>query len=247
MTLEPSFGHTDGSGVRLLVDPSAGQTGVMVAFTDRVGGVSGAPYDSLNLALRVGDDRDAVLENRGRAAAAAHFDTDALALARQVHGADVIEVAPGSSGVVGEADGLIARAPGVVIGILTADCAPVLLHGDEGVAVLHAGWRGLVAGVVEEGIRALGGARRAWGGPAIRACCYEVGPEVVDAFEARGLPVSRRDRVEPATAAAAALRSAGVSSITVSEVCTSCDERYYSYRRDGVTGRQGAFIALLEQ
>ena len=229
------------AGLRLLLDEV---DGVRVAFTDRVGGVSAAPYDSLNLAARVGDHPSKVGTNRRRAADAAGFDVDALALARQVHGRDLIDVRPGDAGVIGEGDALFAHEPGVVLGILTADCAPVILAGPAGIGIAHAGWRGLVAGVIDVAVARLGVVERAWVGPAIHSCCYEVGAEVITAFESAGLPIAVDGHVDPAAAAAAALDRAGVPEIEVVPDCTSCDVRYFSYRRDGVTGRQGAFISL---
>jgi polyphenol oxidase len=233
-------------GVSMLRDEGARSAGVLTAFTDRRGGTSDPPFDSLNLAMRVGDDRVRVAQNRARAAAVVGFDHGRLALARQVHGTEVIEVEPGTSGVCGEADVLVARAPGPVLGVLTADCAPVAIAGDRGVALAHAGWRGLVAGVVERAVREVAPARAAWVGPCIHACCYEVGEEVVEAFSARSLPVAGTRRVDPGRAAVVALRRAGVEAIAASEECTSCNRRYFSYRRDGLTGRQGAFLALME-
>lgn len=217
---------------------------VRVAFSDRNGGVSDAPYDTLNLALKVGDDADAVWENRTRVAITAGFETDDLALARQIHGADVIEVEAAMCGVVGEADVLITAEIGKPIGILTADCSPVILEGDGRIGVVHAGWRGVVAGAVEAGLAAVGNVSRAWIGPSIHACCYEVGSEVIEAFRAKDLPVADENHVDPARAAAALLERAGVGEVVVSEECTSCDARYFSYRRDGTTGRQGAFAWL---
>ena len=229
------------SGLRLQIDDI---DGVRVAFTDRVGGVSEAPYDSLNLAARVGDHPSKVGTNRRRAAEAAGFDLDALALARQVHGRDLIDVHPGDVGVVGEGDALFADEPGVVLGILTADCAPVILAGPGGIGVAHAGWRGLVGGVIDVAMARLGVVERAWVGPAIRSCCYTVGEEVVAGFREAGLPVADESHVDPAAAAAATLDRAGVAEVQVAPQCTSCDARYFSYRRDGVTGRQGAFVWL---
>jgi hypothetical protein len=232
-------------GVRVLRDPGAAATGLLVAFTDRHGGASRAPYASLNLAARVGDDPAAVDANRSRAGRAVGFDPAALALARQVHGAHALEVGEGASGIVGSADILVTSVPRVVLGILTADCAPVIVAGDSTVALVHAGWRGLVGGAVEAGLGAVPEPRRAWIGPCIHACCYEVGPEVVAAFEDAGLPVAASDRVDPRRAAEHALQRAGVSEIETVDVCTSCDARYFSYRRDGVTGRQGTFAAIV--
>ena len=234
-------------GIRLLTDDDALARGVLVAFADREGGVSRPPYDSLNLAARVGDDRGAVEENRARVARAAGFDPAHLVLGRQVHGAQILEARPGDAGVIGEGDVLVSTVVGPVIAILAADCVPVILDGDRGVAVVHAGWRGLVAGVIEAAIDRIGPIRKAWVGPSIHACCYEVGPEVVAAFVARGLPVAGPERVDPGRAALVVLRKAGVDDVEATTECTSCDPRYFSYRRDGTTGRQGAFVGLVER
>ncbi|HVM34300.1 MAG TPA: polyphenol oxidase family protein [Actinomycetota bacterium] len=241
----PQLASVDSEGVHLLEDRGARALGVLVAFGDRRGGTSAPPYDTLNLALRSADDPGSVEENRRRAARAAGFDPSALALARQVHGTHIVEANPGDSGVVGEADGLMVRRPGSVVGILTADCTPVVVAGEAGIAILHAGWRGLAGGIVEKGVGKVGDAWAAWVGPAIRACCYRVGPEVVEAFSARGLPVAAEGRVDPSDAAVAMLRACGVERVARADVCTKCDTNYFSYRRDGVTGRQGAFAGLL--
>ena len=232
-------------GIDVLTDPGARERGWLVAFTNRRGGVSQEPYDTLNLAARVGDDPGRAIENRQRAASAVGFDAGRLALARQVHEKDLIDVAASDAGVLGEADGLTVRQPGPVAAILTADCAPVVIASEREIGVLHAGWRGLVAGVIEAGLDAIEGVESAWIGPCIHACCYEVGAEVTEAFAARELPVAGDRRVDPAQAAAAALRKGGVTNIAVAEQCTHCDPNYFSYRRDGVTGRQGAFAGLL--
>lgn len=240
----PSLLETQEGGLRLLTDRDE-TLGVSICFTDRHGGRSAPPFDSLNLAARVGDDAEAVADNRARVASAAGFDLGALRLAKQIHGADVLEVGMTSEPVAGEADVLTTRERGMTIGILTADCTPVIVAGQDRVAVAHAGWRGLVAGAVEAAVDAVGDVRAAWVGPTIHACCYEVGPEVVAAFAERDLPVAAADRVDPGGAAVVALRRRGVEHIARSIDCTSCDARYFSYRRDGLTGRQGAFVTLL--
>jgi copper oxidase (laccase) domain-containing protein len=112
------------------------------------------------------------------------------------------------------------------------------------VALLHAGWRGLVAGVVERGAEMVAPIWGAWIGPCIRACCYEVGPEVIGAFERRGLP-TREGRVDIAEAAHVAVRRAGAPAVALAGECTACAGRYFSHRKEGVTGRQGAFVSLL--
>ncbi len=234
------------AGIGVLTDVGARSAGILVAFTDRHGGVSGPPYDSLNLGALSGDDRLSLSENRRRAALAIGFRAHALALARQVHGAEIIEVSSGQSGVLGDADGLVSHAVGPVLGILTADCAAVIVAGERGLGILHAGWRGLAAGVIARGVDAVGPIRQAWIGPCIRACCYEVGPDVVSAFDEAGLPVAPGRRVDISRAAVAALERAGISDIAASDDCTGCSPSYFSYRRDGRTGRQGAFAALVE-
>lgn len=232
-------------GVWTLVDPAALAEGILVAFARREGGSSRPPYDTLNLAATVGDDAGAVDENRRRVADAVGFDVHQLVLARQVHGCGVLEAGADDSGVIGEADVLVSRRRGKVTGILTADCVPVVLAGDGVVAVAHAGWRGLVGGAIEAAIARVGPVAKAWVGPSIHACCYEVGPDVTGAFERAGLPVADGNHVDPGRAAVVALHRAGVSDVEATTDCTSCDTRYFSYRRDGITGRQGAFVGLL--
>lgn len=233
--------ETHAGGLRLLTGSAAG---ARVAFTDRRGGTSEEPFDSLNLAITVGDERDPVLENRRRVADAAGFDVSKLALARQVHGRDVIEVRSGDSGVLGEADLLVTEASGTTIGILTADCAPVVLVGGGRAAVVHAGWRGVVGGAVERGLELVPDATHAWVGPSIHSCCYEVGEDVLDEFRSRSLPVADDSHVDPGAAAASILHRAGIGTVVASEECTFCNDRYFSYRRDRVTGRQGGFVTL---
>jgi YfiH family protein len=242
----PSLESISRNGVPVVTDVAARKRGWLVGFSSRRGGVSAPPYDTLNLAARGGDRPQDVVENRDRAAIALGFAPHALALARQVHSAGLLEVIAGQAGVLGEADVLVAREPGPVLGILTADCAPVLMMGEGGIAVAHAGWRGLVAGAIEKAVDAIGPVAAAWIGPCIHACCYEVGPEVIAAFRAAGLPVAAAGRVDPEQASAFALARAEVEHVAVAGVCTSCSPDYFSYRRDGVTGRQGAFLAAAE-
>ena len=231
-------------GLSFLTDESAAEVGVAVFFHDRHGGTSAPPFDTLNLALSGGDEPSDVAANRARVARAGGWDVDSLALAKQVHAADIIEIDSGSPAPVGHADVLVTRVPGVVVGILSADCVPVALRGEGGVAMVHAGWRGLVTGAIEAGVAAVGPVSHAWVGPSIHACCYEVSTDVLDAFAAAGLPRSGDRCVDPGRAAAFALRRAGVPAIAATAECTSCDGRYFSYRRDGLTGRQGSFVML---
>lgn len=243
MRTRPGLDGVPSNGIALLAGAGSG---AKVWFTNREGGVSRNPYASLNLAARVGDHPATVGENRRRVAAAAGFDVTLLVLSRQVHGIDVVEAPKNPNGptVVGEGDILVTRRSNVVLGVLVADCAPVVLVGDRGLAAVHAGWRGLVAGVVEKGIECVGPVTSAWIGPSIHACCYEVGPEVVGAFRRRGLPVADDNYVDPGGAARAVLLRSGITDVIASDDCTSCDSRYFSYRREGTTGRQAAFACL---
>jgi hypothetical protein len=160
---------------------------------------------------------------------------------------------------VGEGDGLVTAEPGVVLAVLTADCAPVLLADPAArvVGAVHAGWRGLAAGVVEAAVAALAGlgadpaATVGLVGPAVGGCCYEVGDDVRAAVGDRypaALATTRdgRPSLDPAAAAAAALAGAGIAEVRVAGECTyDLAERFFSHRRDrGVTGRQAGLIAL---
>jgi len=156
-----------------------------VAFTTRSGGVSSGPFASLNLGSR-DDDAGAIAENRRLACASLGLDPARLALNRQVHGATVNRARPGVSGELG--DGLWTDEPELPLLALAADCVPIAIavtRGRPALAVVHAGWRGLAAGVVEAAVAALGaGQAAAMVGPAIGPCCYEVGEEVSARFDA---------------------------------------------------------------
>jgi YfiH family protein len=151
--------------------------------------------------------------------------------------------APGQHAGV-EADAAVTSVPGAALAVQTADCVPIALAREDGtaLAVLHAGWRGLLEGIVDAGVAALGGTPRAAVGPAIGPCCYEVGPEVADPFRRRfGADVVSGRMLDLWTAAERALREAGVATVERFDICTSCNpELFFSHRRDaGVTGRQG--------
>src|SRR5712691_1157349 len=128
--------------VRLVVDEQALSRGLLVAFTDRAGGVSEESFSSLNLSINVGDRPENVAENRRRVAAAAGFDPGHLRLCRQVHGTKILRIERQGQAQGGEADGMVTSAAGLVLGVLTADCAAIVLAGERRVGVVHAGWRG---------------------------------------------------------------------------------------------------------
>lgn len=225
-------------------------------FTTRAGGVSPAPWDSLNLGGAVGDDPARVRENWSRLERTTGL---AFARVRQVHGARAI-VAAGASAPVEEADAVVSARPGVAACVSVADCVPVLLADPRSgaVAAVHAGWRGTFDRAAEAGVRALAreaGARPedllAAVGPSIGPCCYEVSPDLADRFRAAfGEGVVRpgaTPRLDLWAANVAALRAAGVAAdrIEVLGRCTACErDLFFSHRRDaGRTGRQMAFIA----
>jgi YfiH family protein len=173
--------------------------------------------------------------------------------ASQVHGADVA-VAEGDPARVRatEADALVARAPGAAVAVRIADCVPVLVASDAGVAAIHAGWRGVVRGVIPAALRALGGARRVAAiGPCIGPCCFEVGADVADqiAVAARAEVVARREGdkayVDLRRAVRAILDAEGVTEIEDVPGCTKHEpERFFSFRRDGSNaGRLVGIIA----
>lgn len=228
---------------------------VGAAFTTRAGGVSLAPFDSLNLGDHVGDDRAAVAENRRRLVGTLALPAGPLWLS-QVHGTAVVDAATAAHGV--EADASVAFAPGTVCAVMTADCLPVLfadLHGTR-VAAAHAGWRGLAAGVLEETVRSLDcppGEILAWLGPAIGPEAFEVGAEVQEAFLAGDAEAATCFRpsvpghwyADLHALARQRLAACGVGGIYGGGLCTYSDpERFFSYRRDGATGRMAGVVWL---
>ncbi|MCK9382316.1 MAG: peptidoglycan editing factor PgeF [Sulfuritalea sp.] len=227
--------------------------GVRALATTRRGGVSRTPWHSFNLGAHVGDDPQAVAANR--ALLRRELPAEPLWLA-QVHGIRCVDAALAAGGV--EADASFTRQRGVVCAVLTADCLPVLLCDDRAtvVGVAHAGWRGLAAGVIEVTVTAMGEpgtSLMAWLGPAIGPQAFEVGGEVRDIFVAH-------DRQAASAFAPAAngkwlcdiyqlarqrLHALGIRRITSADFCTMSEtENFFSYRRDGVTGRMASLIWL---
>ncbi|HKC77609.1 MAG TPA: polyphenol oxidase family protein [Gaiellaceae bacterium] len=225
--------------------------GYAVAFTTRLGGVSEGAYASLNLGRKSGDDVHRVDENRRIACESIGADVEKLALNHQVHSDRVVRAAAGARGE--HADGLWTDETGLPILAMSADCLPIAFVRMNGnapaVAVLHAGWRGLLDGIVASGAAALGGEGLAAAiGPAIGPCCYEVGEEVAEPYRERfGGDVVREGRLDLWTSAERALRAAGVEDVHRIDRCTACEpDTFFSHRRDaGRTGRQGviAYVA----
>ncbi len=216
----------------------------VVAFTTRVGGISTGPFASLNLGSRE-DEPARIAENRRLACAELALDHELLALNRQRHTAIVHKATPGAPPLVGDA--LWSDEPGVPLLALAADCVPIAIAVSDGppaLAVVHAGWRGLALGVVGAAAAALGGtASAAMIGPAIGPCCYEVGPEVAERFDA---DLTSEGRLDLWTAAERALRRAGVGSVERADLCTRCHpDQFFSHRASGSRrGAQGVIGAL---
>jgi YfiH family protein len=231
--------------------------GARALFTTRRGGVSRGPYATFNLGRLTADKPSSVEQNR---ALLREQVGRPLAQIRQVHGTHVVRVQSTpehQQEVEGrseppEADGQATASLSLAPLVLVADCLPIAIAGRGGVAMLHAGWRGLAAGIVAEGMRAL----RAVGGeppytaaigPGARACCYAVGEEVHAAFAAHGDQVRRGCNLDLPAVARRELEAAGVETVHDIELCTICSDpgMLFSHRRDGgVTGRQGGLVWL---
>lgn len=242
------------NGVRWL---EAELPGARAAFSTRLGGVSEAPFDSLNLGILTEDERAAVYENRRRLATALGRAPDRIAFGLQVHGAELAthsgpqrcEFAADSAdnshrdADPPEVDGHVIAEPGLAGLVFVADCLPVALVGPGGVAMLHCGWRGLAAGIVAKGADAIGPIAAAIG-PGIGPCCFEVGDEVLSAFAGLGEGIADGDMLDLPEVARRSLARAGVEQVESADLCTSCNsELFYSHRRDaGRTGRQAGLV-----
>jgi YfiH family protein len=227
---------------------------VRAACTTRTGGCSGGPWTSLNLGGHCGDAPDNVRRNRERLLQ--HLPAPPQWL-RQVHGATVARH-PGVPGAAPKADALVAFGRGQVCAVLTADCLPVFFCDRAGsrVAVAHAGWRGLACGVLAATVRALDtapGSLLAWLGPAIGPAVYEVGEEVAEAlreqlgtdFPAAFTRRGERWLLDLYAVARLQLAAAGLGAVYGGGLCTFSDPaRFFSHRRDGVTGRMASLIWL---
>jgi purine-nucleoside/S-methyl-5'-thioadenosine phosphorylase / adenosine deaminase len=222
----------------------------VVGFTNRTGGVSGGAYESLNLGALTEDEPENVTENRRRACASVGADPETATMAWQHHGAEVTRAEPRGIVTPGtmfeRCDGLWSDEPGQAMMLLTADCLPVAIVRANGakpaLAILHVGWRGLLAGIVEAGARALGDSKLAAAiGPGIGPCCYEVGEQVAEPFRVGYDDVVRDGHLDLWSAAEQALREAGCQDVERADLCTYCHpELFFSHRRDkGRTGRQG--------
>ncbi|MEZ4408177.1 MAG: peptidoglycan editing factor PgeF [Polyangiales bacterium] len=240
--------------------PALTAAGFRHGFTTRAGGVSEGPFATMNLAVHVGDDPARVFENHRRLAERVGYDLARLHWRSQVHGGVVHEAQAGEDPAelrALEADGLVARDAGEAVSVRVADCVPVLLADPEtgAVAAVHAGWRGVEARVVEEGLRVMApreaGAVIAALGPSIGPCCFEVGDDVAARIAAVSAPEvvvagGPKPRVDLWRALEVQLAALGVTTVERVGGCTMCDaERFHSFRRDGKTsGRMvGVIVA----
>ncbi len=260
----PLIRRTAPSGVVYYTSPVLDRAGVRHAFSTRVGGVSARPFDTLNLGNPAGcavpDAGENVAENFRRLAAAIGAASLRRREVRQVHGAAVVVVGDGAVDPAAEGDALVTVAAGELLAVRVADCCPVLVATSDGraVAAVHAGWRGAVGGVVGAAVRAVCDAAGAGPGelvaavgPCIGPAAFEVGTEVVEAFDAalgRGVVTTRtggKGHVDLAEACRRQLAAAGVERVDVAGLCTAENAaEFFSHRRDrGVTGRMAAVIA----
>ena len=253
-----------GAGLQFLTPDWAAPRSVRAAFTLRRGGVSAPPFDSLNVAAHVGDDSQAVAENRRRLRDGLRLPQEP-AWMEQVHRTEVLDLdlsdlaARAASSSVA-ADAALTRRAGRVCVVQVADCLPVLFAARDGsaVAAAHAGWRGLAAGVLEATVKSLAvdpGGLLAWIGPGIGPAHFEVGDEVRGAFlahdnaAAAAFSINTRGRwqCDLPLLARARLAALGIAAVTGGTWCTYADaSRFFSFRRDGRCGRMAAVIWLAE-
>jgi polyphenol oxidase len=225
--------------------------GARVAFSTRAGGVSEGPFRSLNLGPNTDDEPARLRENHVRMASAAGLEPGAVALGWQVHGTRLAEwTQPPSAdgplvarGSLPEVDGHLTDRPGLGLLVLGADCMPIALAAPGRVAMLHCGWRGLAAGILDAAIARFDEPPAAALGPAIGPCCFEVGPEVLAEFDdLEGVADGRM--LDLREVAHRRLAEAGVERISDVDLCTSCRaDLFFSHRRDaGLTGRQAGLV-----
>lgn len=251
------------NGIKYISSNLLERAGVAHAFLSRVGGASSTPFDTLNFDDRDADTKENIAENNLRVRNAFGIATP-VATVNQVHGKAVFHLDPSTTGTKADADAIITRLRGVAVGVLTADCVPILVLDPvrEAVAAIHAGWKGTVKLIAKETVDAMranfnsdAGDLAAAIGPHIGPCCYTVGAEVADEFRrefgenpACLEPTGTGAKADLGEANVSALLSAGLKreNISFDPVCTSCNNSlFFSYRKDnGRTGRQLSFIAL---
>lgn len=234
--------HTAPGGA-VYVSPDPEPRDARICFFTRRGGVSESPFDSLNVSTKTGDEDAAVTENLSRTRAAMGGQDSAWV--RQVSGVDVVRVS--EPGFAGAADALLTDRTGFFLAVAVADCVPVVLIGERGVGMVHSGWRGTMGGISGKAVGKMGASEaRAYIGPCIRECCYEVSEELAEKYAAEfgEEVVSGRNLSLPA-AIREDLRRAGVDEVFDLGLCTGCrGDLFYSHRKEGPrTGRNLAAVA----
>ncbi|MDO8588130.1 MAG: peptidoglycan editing factor PgeF [Armatimonadota bacterium] len=270
-----SWHRWDSAGLTFYKAWNLEQTGFVThGFTTRIGGASSSPFESLNLGLHVDDRRELVLENRERCLRALGLDIGNLTTVEQVHGCRVAVIGHDDAGAgsrdlaaaIEGADAMVTNISGVALGLFFADCAPVYIvdPAHRAIGLAHAGWKGSAADVATETLRTMAeefGTEprdcQAAIGPAIGRCCYDVGIDVAEAVwkccdDQR--PITRgsggKFKVDLQVANWCLLRKAGVPEerIAICLRCTACNEQdFFSYRRDGRTGRMAAIMAITSE
>ncbi|USD41707.1 peptidoglycan editing factor PgeF [Vibrio sp. SCSIO 43135] len=232
---------------------------VKAISSTRAGGFSTGAYQGLNLGKHVGDEDSIVESNRAALSELANFPSAPVWL-NQTHSTRVVKVNQPTQQVL-DADGVFSDNANIVCSAMTADCLPVLLTNTQGtqVAAVHAGWRGLAGGIVENAVKMFDGEVMAWLGPAIGSTAFEVGDDVLQAFidfdanAIKGFHSLKKEGKEGKWVAnmeliaTQRLNRLGVTGVYASGLCTYRQPQdFYSYRRDGVTGRQASFIWLAD-
>ena len=236
-------------GALLRIDAGAG---IATACTTRLGGSSTGALASLNLSTRTDDRAETVAANRARILDGLDVAGARWVQGEQIHGAEVGVVTDASEAVIPGVDALITDRPGVALAVLVADCVPILLvdRAHPRIGVVHAGWRGLAAGVVDATIARMDSPTiAAFIGPSIGPCCFEVGDEVADAMCAAFDPSVRRERTPRAhidlwRASALALRRNQIGEIGMAAACTRCEPHRWFSHRAGSSGRQALVAAI---
>jgi YfiH family protein len=226
--------------------------GIRACCTTRIGGVSTAPFDSLNLALHVGDDATRVAQNRKLLRQQLQLPAEPCWI-NQTHGTQTVTL---EQEVTRDADAAVTRVPGTIAVVMTADCLPILLCNRDGseVGAVHAGWRGLQAGIIQSALATMTSPNQqlmAWIGPGISQACFEVGDEVraafIDSMQDAQTCFSAHGEghwlCDLAGLAERVLKAQGVGDVQRDSHCSYRHaDRFYSYRRDAATGRMAALI-----
>lgn len=234
-------GQTKAGGA-VYIAPDPEPEGARVWFFTRRGGASEPPYHSLNVSVKVGDSRESVTENLSRIRDA--MDGRSTAWVRQVAGDEIVRV--DEAGFAGEADALVTGCREVSLVVAVADCVPVALVAEDEVGMVHSGWRGTLSGISGKAARSMGGEVRAYIGPCIRECCYEVSEELAATFADRfGESVVEGRYLSLPAAIRRDLEEAGVYEVHDLGLCSGCrPDLFYSHRKQGPhTGRNLAAVA----